>query len=149
MSTLTITQTDTVADVCRKLRAVLDEENLIDEYFCVSGMAERSFRYLSEGYRWIACYSVTGGSEGHYIHVDLIGGYDHDWSGKALLIVVWDFRKRAGWCSDNCRQHPVKSDTFPQLQALWSRHSVHQTAEPEHDRTCRGRTAVPSSGQPR
>ena len=88
MNELTITQTDTVADVCRKLRAVLDEDNLLDEYFSVSGMAERSFRYLVEGYRWIACYAVTGGSEGHYIHVDLIGGYDHDWSGKALHLIT-------------------------------------------------------------
>jgi hypothetical protein len=24
-------------------------------------------------YRWIACFAVTGASEGHYIHVDLIG----------------------------------------------------------------------------
>ena len=26
--------------------------------------------------RWIACYVVTGGSEGHYIHVDSIDGND-------------------------------------------------------------------------
>ena len=24
-------------------------------------------------YRWIACYYVTGGSEAHYVHVDVIG----------------------------------------------------------------------------
>ncbi|MHB1134265.1 MAG: hypothetical protein ACYC4L_17995 [Chloroflexota bacterium] len=25
-----------------------------------------------EQYAWVACYAVTGGSEGHYIHVDLL-----------------------------------------------------------------------------
>ena len=28
-----------------------------------------------EKFRWVACYVVTGDSEGHYIHVDLIDGY--------------------------------------------------------------------------
>ena len=88
MSTLTITETDTVVDVCRKLRAVLDEGDLIDEYFSVSGMVEQPFWTLVGSYRWIACYAVTGGSEGHYIHVDLVQGYDHDWSGKALHLIT-------------------------------------------------------------
>ncbi|MHB8971255.1 MAG: hypothetical protein ACYC4N_12480 [Pirellulaceae bacterium] len=84
MTKLTITQTDTVADVFRKLRAVLDEEHLIDEYFSVSGPSDQQFYKLVENHRWIACYPVTGGSEGHYVHVDLICGYDHDWTGKIL-----------------------------------------------------------------
>jgi hypothetical protein len=88
MTTLTITPTDTVADVCRRLRAVLDEENLIDEYFSVSDSPDQPFCMLLESYRWIACYVVTGGSEGHYVHVDLIGGYDHDWSGKTLHLIT-------------------------------------------------------------
>lgn len=88
MTKLTITETETVADVCGKLRAVLDEENLIDEYFSVSGMAEQPFWKLVESHRWIACYAVTGGSEGHYVHIDLICGYDHDWTGKALHLIT-------------------------------------------------------------
>jgi hypothetical protein len=88
MDTLTITDTDTVADVYRKLRAVLEADGLIDEYFSVSNMAEPSFLELFESHRWIACYAVTGGSEGHYIHVDLIGGYDLDWTGKALHLIT-------------------------------------------------------------
>lgn len=27
---------------------------------------------------WIACYAMTGGSEGHYVHVDLLGNGDND-----------------------------------------------------------------------
>ena len=84
MTTLTITETDTVADVFRKLRNVLDEDQLIDEYFSMSNMAEKPFWKLLENHRWIACYAVTGGSEGHYIHVDLICGYDLDGTGKVL-----------------------------------------------------------------
>jgi hypothetical protein len=88
MDTLTITETDTVADVFRKLRDVLDEEKLIDEYFSVSNMAEKPFWKLLESYRWIACYAVTGGSEGHYVHVDLIGGYDLDGTGTTLHLIT-------------------------------------------------------------
>ena len=84
MNTLSITETDTVADVFRKLRDALDAKHLIDEYFSVSNMAEQPFWKLVESYRWIACHPVTGGSEGHYVHVDLICGYDQDWTGKVL-----------------------------------------------------------------
>jgi len=85
---MTITQTDTVADVCRKLRGVLQAEDLIDEYFSVSIDRDQPFFKLAENYRWIACYAVTGGSEGHYVHIDLIHGYDQDWSGKALHLIT-------------------------------------------------------------
>jgi hypothetical protein len=40
-------------------------------------------------YRWIACYAVTGGSEGHYIHVDrlyLKGPYDRDFTREPLFL---------------------------------------------------------------
>ncbi len=88
MVTLTITETDTVADVFRKLRDVLDEEQLIDEYFSVSNMAEQSFYKLVENYRWIACYAVIGGSEGHYVHIDLVAGYDLDGTGTTLHLIT-------------------------------------------------------------
>jgi hypothetical protein len=88
MNQLTITATDTVADVCTKLRAVLQAEDLIDEYFSLSIVTDETFWSLNERYRWIACYAVTGGSEGHYIHVDLISGYGEDWTGKALHLIT-------------------------------------------------------------
>lgn len=88
MTTLTITQTDTVSDVCQKLRDVLQAEALIDEYFSPSGMTDQPFWKLVERHRWIACYAVTGGSEGHYVHVDLVYGYDGDWTGKVLHLIT-------------------------------------------------------------
>ena len=54
MNNLTITHTDTVADVFRKLRAALDEEHLIDEYFSVSGPSDQPFWNLVESHRWIS-----------------------------------------------------------------------------------------------
>lgn len=42
-------------------------------------------------YRWIACYAVTGGSEGHYVHVDRI--WDPDDYNRQLehLITIKTF----------------------------------------------------------
>ena len=41
-----------------------------DEYF----MLEEEFeKQPFPNYHWIACYAVPGGSEGHFIHVDIIG----------------------------------------------------------------------------
>ena len=88
MTKLTITETDTVADVYRKLRDILQAEDLIDEYFSLSIETDQTFWKLLESYRWIACYAVTGGSEGHYVHIDLIHGYDQDWTGKALHLIT-------------------------------------------------------------
>ena len=88
MTTLTITATDTVADVYKKLRDVLQAEDLIDEYFSLAIETDATFWKLLESYRWIACYAVTGGSEGHYIHVDLIDGFDREWTGKALHLIT-------------------------------------------------------------
>ena len=88
MTKLTITATNTVADVYQKLRDILEAEGLIDEYFSLSIVTDQTFWKLVEGCRWIACYAVTGGSEGHYIHVDLIHGYDQEWTGKALHLIT-------------------------------------------------------------
>lgn len=43
-------------------------EALIDEYF--SGPSADG--PVPHDYRWVACFAVTGGSEGHYIHVDFM-----------------------------------------------------------------------------
>jgi hypothetical protein len=88
MTNLTITAADTVADVWSKLREILDAENLIDEYFSLAIRTDQTFFKLLESHRWIACYAVTGGSEGHFVHVDLIYGYDGDYTGKALHLVT-------------------------------------------------------------
>jgi len=68
----------------RDLRAVLQPElEAIDdalEYFSLS--IETKYTQPARldqpigPYRWIACYAVTGGSEGHYVHVDRIWARD-------------------------------------------------------------------------
>ena len=49
-----------------------------DEYFSVAvgELGHRESHKWPEGYRWIACYVVTGDSEGLYLHVDAIFGGD-------------------------------------------------------------------------
>lgn len=42
-------------------------------------------------YRWIACYAVTGGNEGHYVHVDRIWDPDHDDRQLEQLITIKTF----------------------------------------------------------
>jgi hypothetical protein len=54
MSQLTITETDTVPDVYRKLRDVLQAEDLIDEYFSLSIETDQTFCKLVESCRWVA-----------------------------------------------------------------------------------------------
>ena len=56
MTKLTITETDTVADVYRKLRDILEAEGLIDEYFSLSIETDQTFWKLLESCRWVACY---------------------------------------------------------------------------------------------
>lgn len=41
----------------------------IDEYF---NGPDSTTALVPHNYRWIACYPVTGGNEGHYIHVDFM-----------------------------------------------------------------------------
>lgn len=45
-------------------------ESLIDEYFSGPEHSDEN-KPLPHSYRWVASYPVTGGSEGHYIHVEL------------------------------------------------------------------------------
>ena len=110
MSRLPITSTSMVDDVCRMLRDALQAEDLIDEYFSGDTVPDQPFLGLMRGYRWIACYPVTGGSEGHYIHVDLVHGYDQDWAGKVLhlftgktFLGLAHAQKIAGRCAELLR----------------------------------------------
>ena len=71
---------DTERATLRALAAQLEPEirTLVDtdgfEYFSLSIAATHLHPRRADEpigrYRWIACYAVTGGSEGHYIHVD-------------------------------------------------------------------------------
>ncbi len=61
-------------DIFVELRAELG--GMIDEYFDIYPEVWRQgfggVLQWPDNIKWIACYAVTGGSEGHYIHVDLI-----------------------------------------------------------------------------
>lgn len=48
--------------------------DMVDEYFSIQ---RHGGSYMDEPagnlrFRWVSCYAVTGGSEGHYVHVDLV-----------------------------------------------------------------------------
>lgn len=77
----------TIQDIAYQLRKELETEGSVGpsvdycsvssalDYTTVKGrmVANPGRRNQPIGtYRWIACYAVTGGSEGHYIHVDRI-----------------------------------------------------------------------------
>lgn len=83
----------TVTQVFRRLRRVLEREGLIDEYFSLATPpAYRNVRLSAfmrqNRYTWFACYAVTGGSEGHYIHVDIATQYDVDNSCKVFHLIT-------------------------------------------------------------
>ncbi len=63
------TRPKTLQQISTYLRASLDP--LIDEYFTLSSDATAETPWPLDA-RWIAVFPVTGGSEGHYVHVDAI-----------------------------------------------------------------------------
>lgn len=60
----------TIEEVYREVVQFLKEQFLHDrlEHFSIINDEVKEF----PKWRWVACYAVTGGSEGHYIHVDAI-----------------------------------------------------------------------------
>ena len=81
----------TFLEALRLVRAYLDHEGLIDEYFSPNEQPCRGkiFETIERGsYRWIACYAVTGGSEGHYIHIDAVSGYSDGNVGECLHLLT-------------------------------------------------------------
>lgn len=63
-----------IADIATELRAALDAKDpeILRgfDYFGPLNHA-RAFEWPAE-VKWISCYAVTGGNEGHYVHVDLV-----------------------------------------------------------------------------
>ncbi len=49
----------------------------MDEYFSNMQRHYPSRKWPAD-YNWIACFAVTGGSEGHYVHVESITGDKRD-----------------------------------------------------------------------
>jgi len=67
----------TYREVYRELYKALENEGLIDEYFSNqydTGMSPGKDKSDTPipNFRWVACWAVVGGSEGHYIHVELV-----------------------------------------------------------------------------
>lgn len=67
---------DTIPATINKVYDYLSKsmsDDMIDEYFSNSSRYNgRGDQNFPQDYNWIACYAVTGGSEGHYVHVDII-----------------------------------------------------------------------------
>jgi hypothetical protein len=81
MPTTTPTTVETegrlLKDICTDIRAVLQAENLLDDTFGLApliGMDSEQYRNRRwpDRYQWISVFPVTGGSEGHYLHVEII-----------------------------------------------------------------------------
>lgn len=70
--------TATIEQVCRLLNAAtahLDSDGGFS-VSCVFTDRNQAFSEACRGHKFLACYAVTGGSEGHYVHVEAISGYD-------------------------------------------------------------------------
>lgn len=97
-----VVRNKTIQEVYDEVVMFLKENNVFDEldYFLISNNKDAEF----PSDNWIACYAVVGGSEGHYIHVDVIGtgyknifiaksfkGFDHALTVSNMLSkVFWD-----------------------------------------------------------
>lgn len=75
----------TLRYIDRLLRRILKKAKFDEDYFSANFGRGYSFETLTGDEkweelrssfrgRWVACYAVTGDSEGHYIHVDLVQG---------------------------------------------------------------------------
>jgi len=64
----------TMRDVAEAVEAQLKEAGLWEEldYFSVDLKLQKKKDEAFPEYAWIACFPVTGGNEGHYIHIDII-----------------------------------------------------------------------------
>lgn len=60
---------DVYNDVCEGLGKTRYSTAGMDYFSMDMGTEDQPF---PDNYHWIACFPVTGGSEGHYIHVDMI-----------------------------------------------------------------------------
>ncbi|MCA1064735.1 hypothetical protein QTG56_24300 (plasmid) [Rossellomorea sp. AcN35-11] len=77
----------TYKEVYQELSEVLKKEGVYDELDYFSNMMRREDSEFSTTYRWIACFAVEGGNEGHYIHIETIseGGNELIYLGKTFM----------------------------------------------------------------
>lgn len=63
----------TIKDVFEELEKRLKAQGFYpDEYFSNNNDSEKEGEKPFPEFRWISCFAVTGDSEGHYIHVEII-----------------------------------------------------------------------------
>lgn len=78
--------------VCRALRVMgLDgQDDACLEYFDLDRYPPRDSQEwwkVRGEYRRVACYAVTGGNEGHYIHVDFVGPTNPELSARVSVML--------------------------------------------------------------
>ena len=98
-----------------QLNKELTDEGLIDEYFDLALWLEhdtstqegrdRADEPLPRNIRWVACWAVTGGSEGWYIHIEFDGANRDTGKSERILFALgktflgwdhaWKIAKRA------------------------------------------------------
>jgi hypothetical protein len=66
--------TEICGDLNPRVRELIKEANDHFEGFSDTSWMNEGCKTWPEKYRWISVYPVTGNSEGHYIHVDVING---------------------------------------------------------------------------
>jgi hypothetical protein len=82
----------TIGEVYDELEQILKEQGIYGEmdYFGISsgwnGRKQEARKQDFPNYRWIACFAVEGGSEGHYIHVEIISAEGGKWKREIIFL---------------------------------------------------------------
>lgn len=83
----------TLDEIYRTLRPEIEARDDGHEYWSISTPLQYDATRRSQPigkHRWIAVYAVTGGNEGHYVHVDRIylgKEYDTQWTHEQLFLL--------------------------------------------------------------
>ena len=102
MSAKIVTQGRLLKDIAEDIRKILKAEDLLDDSFGLASPISMGDAYKTkrwpDTYRWVSVFPVTGSSEGHYLHVEIIsqakqagenGPRDLVFLGKTFM--GWDY----------------------------------------------------------
>lgn len=76
------TENKPISQVYKELVEMLKADGIYNEIDYFSSMSYQGNKPFPD-YHWISCFVVEGGSEGHYIHVEVIDG-----EGNRILLYV-------------------------------------------------------------
>jgi len=77
----------TLDEICEILRKEVETLDPSLDYCMVQALTRRHQPLnWTDRYRWLASYAVTGGSEGYYVHVDLIRARENGGPRQLLLL---------------------------------------------------------------